>query len=546
MPRCPRFTHLLPCFFLFLGACTPPPPATPQKNKAHTASATAEGGGGAAVQKPALAPTPPVPGPQSPLAWGKGGVLVTLGDFDRAVAQSLFFAPDRVLLSPRPSVPERIKYATIRQVQTVQRLLEDAVLLQEAQQRGLLPSLEALEAMIARDPNLSRFLHTPITTTKGAPTGHTLESLGFSRADLHDVAKRRWIRVQMGQALTKEITPEEVWGAWQREQERDRVLLISLSNLPRSEEIDHMVESQPRAIKAHYEAHSATYRIPPVATVTIWRMPKEAAKKEEAQNGELTASRRRLKQAHAALLEGSASIDTLTTELGLTKLEDLAITPPEDRSLFAKGAQALPFGLSLGAPKGDYLWKISHIKPSAPLPLSRPLAREIASELLRQSAAYPSMEALVLRARVILKAFDSPKGSSDQSVVAAARRAFAPMGQAVSQIAVHSIGLRGGGFIPGVGSSPEFSEAIFAAPKVGAIVGPEVKPQQVWLAKVIGRERASRQAFAKQEARFRKGYLEQVAPDIVELRMPGWKETYDLHLDLEPLKQKYPPKPKVQ
>lgn len=474
----------------------------------------------------------PVKAPAAPagaIATGSG-FHVTIDDFERSLERGILTAPDAILAKGVKAVPRDRFHVPFVQNTTTRALVMKQLSQLEAEKRGISISLTELEDFARQDPMLSRFIGDVIVLGDGTRLDYGLSELGMTIADVHELARERLLKQRLEDKLIEEVTDEQIWRAWSHAHDRLRAVIVRVSNTPTSAEIDDFITSDKAAktseIKNYFDANARRYRRPRMVEVTILRAKKEG--------------QRDLLEEAASLLEAGQTAANVASQLDLELATKQHLVRQEDPSAFR--AKLGERGVSMRAPRGDYMWEVTGVLESEPAKLERSLEREIASTLLQQSNQVHSAKGRA--AKVVAKLRDLPASPTKEQLVP-----LTALDRPGSIKAWTSDWLvrEDNGFVTGVGANQTFQDRLFELTEEKSLLAtPIVGDQYLWVARLIEREHPDRAVFDAQKEQNRARFLEAVRPRIFDINFRTWSEDYNVKLDLSALREKYgkPEKPR--
>lgn len=478
----------------------------------------------------------------------------TLGDFQHHARQLMLFAPNEVLAKGERAIPDARLRRPMVQSSMLKAMLEEVMIERAARARGIEATFPEIEERIARDPLLARFAVAippkpgmlPDTKPGVGDMASTssssvkLADLGLAVSDLHEVARHQILREKLEAALANEVDRDQVERSYLQAHDRVRMLWVKISNTPRTDEIDAFLQSEANlaSIQDYYASHTRDFRSPAIVVADLLVLPAETRLRDH-ERVEL------LKKAREDLA-GGLSFEEVATRHELTPRPGQSIVLKEDGRLHA--AAIGEAGVSLQAPRGDYVWLVREKLPSKQLELDRSLRREIASIIMRQKAEVPSANAAAMAARDMLSKLSQSRLTiqKDEDAVALAEKLEEELTRGIEgkvrlKVLISDwIERHPDGFLIGIGTSPELMRTIFELDAKGdALATPVTIDQHLWTGVLIGKEKPDMEAFSKDYETFRGQYLDAMKGRMLEVMFPRWQDELGLVLDRAPLTSHY-------
>lgn len=449
----------------------------------------------------------PMPTAQTTIATA-GDFKVTVGDFEEASAISLLFAPDEMTELP----PERLALPHVH-VTMARSLLSQKVIAAELERRNLRPSTPELHGYLREHPRLGRFGQL-VDDPKALEAA--LGTLGLTTAQLLRVAWDELGNRMLAAAMVNDIPDDEIWETYRFQNTTRSAMIVASRNLPTSEEIDQWMVDHADEIDAKFQKDPAQYRIPKRVRLNI-------VKPEPGKN----ASDAELEEA-AKLLRKGVQPATVAKELNLTFELDSQLVRGENAKAF--GMNAGEVGWTGGGARGAYAWKVVGFQESKLPEMTRPLRREIASELLRTTAVAPSVAAKLDRAAKIVA---QHKGTE---LTDALRKAIEAIDGLEIQVSTFPNNPRGP--LPKHGLAEEVIETTYAT-KVGETTAPFLSRERAFVVRVLGATDADRAQFDAKIDENRKAFVAATEHLIVTRWVEQKLSDLGAHVDVTPLRIKY-------
>lgn len=459
----------------------------------------------------------PMPAPDTVL--GKAGQhTVTVADFEEASRESLLFAPEGVTEMP----PERLAIPHIH-VTLTRSLLGQKVMLEEATKRGILPTDEELVRWLRTNDKLKRFGEA---WDDDAALQKLLAPYDLEREDLLGIARAEIVKDRLADALVADVAVEEVWKAYQTEKTTRTLALVSMPNVPSSEEIDELVEKKEAEIDAYFQKNPAKFRIPRRARVHLVRPAPGKEVSEEV-----------LKKAAEDLERGVQPVTVARTH-GLEHELGVELVKAENPRAFAEGAGSV--GYEMKGPRGAYAWKVQGFEASRLPELTRPLRREIAAEMLRTQSLAPSVQQdLEVAAQLLAKTDfeDEAVVDSVEKQIEGREGGLAARGPEV-QFEILTTTNHPGGVLPGHGLAEEVLASAFDT-KVGAVSKPVLSRERGFVFRVLDKHDAARKEFEAHRDANVKAYQDAYRPRALQFWVEGKLNELGATVDTKPLRVKY-------
>lgn len=463
--------------------------------------------------------------PPGVIARGKG-FTVKLEDFEQTMKRSLLFAPDQIL-SKGGKLPENQLKVPFVQSRITESLIARHVAEAEAKKRGLDVSPEEVNTFIAKDSLLKRFKST---SNPNNPPGATYDvaQFGLTWQDVELVAREQLLASKLDAALISELTEEEVWEAWRFAHDTVEVLLIRIDSTPPSSEIDTFVENEKEAIEAYFKENAKDFRTPMLTTIDTLRVPPSLMLDPKASIALLEKAKQALETKKPEEVAAEFNLQHAAKEQ-LTRREDNAVAR----------AKLGDSGVTVGAPRGTYAWKVIERTESSMPELSRPLRREIASKLIRKRGSSPTVKGYAAKLIEQMRKVDdfsklSPEGVDNILKVVdlelTRTRTPGPITRDPE------------GFIPGVGTHPELLDRLFEldAKENRLLYPPFFSSQYAWIGALIERNEAKREVFEANKEANMKVFREASREKIFANRMATqWEKEYNIERDLTALRERY-------
>ncbi len=499
---------LLSCLIM---ACEPTPKTSPEQGSTSSPDATSP----PADMAPNLAP----------LISG-GGLSLTVEDFERAARRAMVFAPDEILEQGATKVPRARLQQPFLQASVTRQLIEEALIEREASRRGIQVSMAEVEALIRENEKLRRFALDEHSLEHALP-GVNLTTLSLSMADLHDIARKQLLREKLADALISEIERDEVEQAWRFSQDRAHMLFVRVANTPTSKEIDGFLSDSSRLkdVESYFASHPKRFTSPGVVQLDLLR----ATSKGKLED---------LKAAAAKISKGEQPLSDIASEYGLTLETGQRLVRKEDPRAFA--AQVDEVGVSMQAPRGDYVWVVrGKVEASVPK-LDRPLKREIAAILMRERNQVASARQKAAALIEELEALDLAKIKPDEAQQKVSKALDKSSGRRVKVLRPEWLQRDPTGFVRGVGTSEALRDAIFAMEQGGGVLSPAVPVDQfLWTGILLERQRPDMKDFDANYPRYLEQYKEGIKPKILDLRFASWQERKGIKAHMDVLRDHY-------
>ncbi len=476
----------------------------------------------------------PAPTSETVLVRGKN-VEITLADYDRAMHRSLLYAPLKKDGSRYLEVPVERTAAPELQSVLIDHLLETRAIREESKKRGLECSDSDVRTMTAGRQPLSKYsvlFETGVDLEKHTDRMAELTALNMTPDDVRALACEEVLSKKLQNALLAEINEAEVWAAYQEARDTVDLLVVAINNSPSSAEIDaFLAEDAARTesrIDAHFAKYPERYMIPRMAKLTVLAAPAGQGGPEVVDKLQRAANR----------LSSGEDPKSIASGLGLVLESDAEMQAGENAQAF--GAKVGGTGLMTEGARGAYTWRLEGFREAKPLELTRPLRREIAAELLRESGELESVREKLQPAIDAMKALGPLKKNTLSDEQVEALRA---------ELGTHNLKLvrttpfarTEQGFIPGIGLAQEVVEAAFSSlnEKKPSFDGTVSSRERIFAFRLAARERPSKSQYKEEKDSFRKSYVEkrrdQVIPSFTAAHYAG----ADLIVDMQPLRIKY-------
>ncbi len=462
-------------------------------------------------------------------------LTLTLGDFDQAVRRTILFAPDDVLEKGVRGVgPAQLKKPMFQQT-ILKSMVETRLVELEAKARQIDASLTEVTAQILDHERLRRFAPETVDANLLPPElaqnkdtfNISLKELGLEPLDVYQVARDMVLRKKLEQALPDEVSRQQVQDAYIQAHDRAKILWVRFFNVPQSSEIDAFLKEpeNQKKIRTFFEQNPRRFRAPAHMLADLLMAPPTLPQHEAV---------RVLKDAALQLKEGK----TLEQVAAQNKLEvhtEQTVIMKEDSALFrAKPGEQ---GVSVGAPRGNYLWIAREKFGERPLELTRSIKREIAAELMRQTQSVSSVNAAVKQAKTLL---ESSKTTVSADALMRKIKAELPRDVRVKVSESPWIERHPEGFIISVGTSPELLEQVFKLKDKGDVMSKGVGVDQyIWIGKLVDREHPDMEKFSKSYATYREQFLTSLEGRILDLNFSLWQKKYDIKANRLPLLERY-------
>ena len=490
------------CLILCLGGACKPKPAqepAPRADASRDAGALVADTSGPVIVKE----EGPMPTADTVVA-SAGEHEITVGEFEHSARVSLLFGPEGLTEMP----PERLAIPHIHLTMT-RALLGRELMMAEATRRGIAPTDAELHAWLEENDKLDRLATVLDDEAKLAAA---LEPYGLTRADLLEVARVSVTTDAFTDALVEAVTDEEVWQTYEQQRSTRTLAVVTMSNVPTSEEIDAFVRDEPQAIDEYYRENVNEFRIPRRARINIVR-PAPGTKVDDAT----------LAKAAADLARGVQPVTVAKTH-GLEYELDVEVVRAENPKAFA--AKPGETGWEADGPRGAYAWRLQGFESSRLPEMTRPLRRQIAAKILRVDSLTPHAEKrLDELARTLEKL---PKDELAAAFVSKEDVEFE-----VVTATDHPRGL-----LPGFGLAEEVVEAAFRT-GVGEVSEPLLSRERGFVFKVLDRTVATREEFDANLAANRKAYQDAFRPRALQLWVEGALQEKQATVDTKPLRVKY-------
>ncbi len=475
----------------------------------------------------------PAPTPETVLVRGKG-FEITLADYDRAMHRSLLYAPLKEDGSSYLEVPVERTAAPELQSVLIDHLLETRAVREETAKRGIECLDSDVRSMTSSRQPLAKYsvlFETGVDLEKHSDRMADLAAINLTLDDVRALACEDVLTKKLQNALIAEINEAEVWAAYQEARNTVDLLVVSMNNTPSSAELDAFLKQdaarEEPLIDAHFAKYPEQYVVPRMAKVTILSAP-------AGQEGPEVVDK--LQRAANKLSSGEEP-KSITSGLGLVLESDAEMQAGENSQVFA--AKIGGTGLVSEGPRGAYVWRLEGFREAAQLELTRPLRREIAAELLRQSGVVESVRQKLLPAVEAMKAVGALKKNTLSDEQVEALRA---------ELATHDLKLMrttpfvrtAQGFIPGIGLAQEVVDAAFSlSEQKPTFDAPAASRESVYAFRLAARERPSRSQFKIEKDSFRKSYVEKRQEHVIPSFTAAKYADADVIVDLQPLRIKY-------
>lgn len=490
------------CLTLCLSAACKPKPA--QKLAPAADAERDAGSGGADGAGPVIVKEEgPMPTADTPIATA-GEHEITLEEFEHSAQVSLLFGPEGLTEMP----PERLAIPHIH-LTMARALLGRELMMAEAARRGIVPTEAELLSWLENNDKLGRFAALLDDDEKLA---EALKPYGLTKADLLEVARVSVTTDAFTDALVEAVTNEEVWETYEQQRTTRTLAVLTMSNVPTSDEIDAFVRDEPRAIDEYYRENVNEFRIPRRARIDIVRPAPGKEVDEET-----------LARAAADLRRGVQPVTVAKTH-GLEYETDVEVVRAENPEAFA--ASPGESGWEADGPRGAYAWRLQGFEPSRLPEMSRPLRRQIAAKILRTRALTPHAEKRLTEAAQKLEKL--PRDELADAFVSQQDLEFE-----VVTATDHPRGL-----LPGFGLSEEVVEAAFDT-DVGEVSKPILSRERGFVFKVLDSTVATREEFDANLAANRKTYQDAYRPRALQLWVENALREKQATIDTKPLRVKY-------
>lgn len=505
----PRAAFVLLVLIAALGACKAEPKSAP------TADAGGERTSAADVGRP---PGPrivkdegPMPSAQTPIARA-GEFVVTVGDFDRASAVALLFAPDGQTDLPA----ERLSLPHVH-ITMSRALLSQKVILAELGRRGIEPTTEELHAFLRDHPRLRRFaehLEDPVKLAE------RLAPLEVSPEEYLRVGRTELAAKLLAEAMASEITDDEVWRAYAAQMTTRTAAIVAGKNIPTSEEIDTWMGDHADEIDEHFRVNQSNFRSPRMVRLHIVKpAPGDRVPDEVLERA-------------AGLLTRGVQPQTVAKELGLQAQLDTPLVRGENPKAFAMKAGEV--GWTASGARGAYAWKVIGFEESKLLEMTRPLRREIAATLLRTQGVVPGLDAKLRDAARKMR--DAKVDPGDAAAVAALEADIEAIDDLSFQVSTFPQEPRLP--LPNHGLAEEVITKAFEL-GVGQTSDPLLSRERGFVVQVLGATEASRKEFDRNRAAHRAAYVDAVKPRLVTDWVERRMNELGTQIDPKPLRIKY-------
>ena len=460
----------------------------------------------------------PQPTATTPIATA-GEFQVTVADFDEASAVSLLFAPN----GQTELAPEQLALPHVHLTMT-QSLLSQKVIRAELERREIRPSSSEINAYLRDHPRLRSFgqhIDDPEALAE------SLKPIGLEPRQLFRVAWDELGNKMLASALMSEIDDDEIWNTYEFQHTTRTAAIVAGRNTPTSNEIDAWMAAHPDEIDAHFQANQSRYRTPKRVRLHIVK---------PAGGESITVEK--LKKA-AELLEKGVQPATIAKELELQHELDAQLVRGENPRAFAMSPGDV--GWTDGGARGAYAWKVVGFHASQIPELTRPLRREISSELLRTTSVVASLEEKLDRAAQLIaqpkltprkpgalpQAFEQPS-ALQQKVEAIDGLAF--------QVSTfpHSPAAP----LPNHGLAEKVIEQTFRV-EIGTTTDPFLSRERGFVLRVVGATTADREQFDANIEEHRKAFYAAIEPRVVPQWVERRLEELGAEIDVKPLRIKY-------
>lgn len=475
----------------------------------------------------------PVPTPETILIRGKN-LEITLAEYDLAMHRSLLYAPLKDDGSAYVEVPVERTAAPELQSAFIDHLLETRAVREETAKRGIECLDSDVRSLTASRQPLAKYsvlFETGADLEKHSDRMTELAALNMTPDDVRAVACEEVLRDKLQSALLADIKEAEVWAAYQDARNTVDLLLVAINNTPSSAELDAFLQEdaarkEPR-IDAHFARYPERYMVPRLALVTILSAP-------AGQQGPEVLEK--LQRAENRLSSGEDP-KAIASGLGLVLENDTEMQAGENGKVFA--AKVGGTGLVSEGPRGPYVWRLEGFRDAAPLELTRPLRREIAAELLRESGVLESVRKKLQPAIAAMKALGPLKKDALSEEKIEALRAELAI-QDLKLVRTTPFVQTQQGFMPGVGLAEEVVDAAFSLseqkPTFDELV---VSRERVYAFRLAARERPTQSQFKVEKDAFRKSYVERRRDQVIPSFTAATYANADVIVDLQPLRIKY-------
>lgn len=430
------------------------------------------------------------------LAYG-GPIELTIDDLTTLVERSRLFSQrdDQGRLPQEEATWMAMPQA---QVSMVRSLIQMEIYRYAAQERELTASEEEILRAITEDSRLYVYSPLLLSDSEEREESHLyllseLESLGLSLEDIRTIGKEMVLQEKLKDLLAEEFPEETLRAIYNESNNEIDLVVVQFNNSPTSEEIDSAIQALDSSIRARYREQRERYFIPGQTVNTVLRIPDFQAEER---------SPRVLSEAFTRLQGGEDLVD-IARELDLEIRENLIVSALENREAYH--AEPGQVGIARRSRQGPYVWRLEKRITGERRPLDRPLRREIASELLRESGILPSRQEQANQAREIFSRFQSDKPLSEQEVEALLA-ALTEAGFRAHQTDFFS--LRTQPPIPGIGLAENFYEEVQTLTWDEPIAGPALDRDLVILGLMVGRTFPDQEGYERDRADFRESFLE--------------------------------------
>lgn len=376
------------------AGCPTAPPTAPGGADAGAPPASAAPPASTASAPPGSAAPPAtiaggLPSPETQLAVS-GDLVVTLGDFDRAIRRLSLTAPGGAVMPLTLIRTPHFQWSLVRELLTL------AFARREARQRGIAPTPEEVRAELEKVPGIAELMRLSPEERRAR-----LEPRGLDDTDLLEIGADRLAVPALQSALVPDIQSPGFRAFWDIYTSRRRLRYIELHLTPTSQELDGFVTHQGPAIERYYKEHAARFATPGMRRVSVVQrhLAPNAAPEEEAR------FRRELEEVRSRVNDEGADFAALARQISdhpnaqdggaigwvlrpqLPEAFDAPVGRVSEVQRFSEGLRVL---------------LVHEARPGQERPLDGPLRREIAALLLRERGPNPDQ---LQRAKRLLAAW---------------------------------------------------------------------------------------------------------------------------------------------
>ncbi len=373
-----------------------------------------------------------LPSPETQLA-ASGDLVVTLGDFDRAIRRLSLTAPGGAVMPLTLIRTPHFQWSLVRELMTL------AFARREARQRGLTPTPEQIRAELEKIPGIAELMRLSPEERRAQ-----LEPRGLDDTDLLEIGADRLVVPALQSALIPDLQSPGFRAFWDIYTARRRLRYIELHLTPNSQELDGFVTHQGPAIERYYKEHAARFSTPGMRRVSVAQrhLAPNAPPEEEAR------LRRELEEVRSRVNDEGADFAALARQISdhpnaqdggalgwilraqLPEAFDAPVGRVSEVQRFSEGLRVL---------------LVHEARPTQERPLDGPLRREIAALLLRERGPNPDQ---LQRAKRLLAAWREAGRDGGPALDAALKQEGVTLQETPSFLPSQDP------FVPGIGDAP--------------------------------------------------------------------------------------------